>query len=184
MWNDQLYLESLSIYTILLYTENAHHKSVLMINQDMICHQDMLCKHNVYFSAPLKMHKQIYSTNSKQSSMSSYLNLLSSPLLKIHITRQLLSQSKTEKDQNLRHKQGWKKSVCWSKICSCWSFVLTSTLVVTIHLMKTIKALYIYFLQLSCPNGISPMGISGCLPRGKPAATESPFPTYGGCWVF
>ena len=29
-----------------------------------------------------------------------------------------------------------------------------------------------YFLQLYCPDGISPMGNSGCLPRGKPSATE------------
>ena len=32
--------------------------------------------------------------------------------------------------------------------------------------------------------GISPMGNSGCLPRGKPDATESRYPTYGACWVF
>ena len=38
--------------------------------------------------------------------------------------------------------------------------------------------------QLYCPKGISPMGNSGCLPRGKPAATESRYPTYGACWVF
>ena len=25
---------------------------------------------------------------------------------------------------------------------------------------------------------------SGCLPREKPAATESCYPTYGACWVF
>ena len=41
-----------------------------------------------------------------------------------------------------------------------------------------------YFLQLCCPNRISPMGNSGCLPQGKPAATESRYPTYGACWVF
>ena len=28
------------------------------------------------------------------------------------------------------------------------------------------------------------MGNSGCLPRGKPAATGSCYPTYGACWVF
>ena len=28
------------------------------------------------------------------------------------------------------------------------------------------------------PNGISPMGNSGCFPRGKPAATESRYPTF------
>ena len=26
--------------------------------------------------------------------------------------------------------------------------------------------------------------IRGCLPQGKPAATESRYPTYGACWVF
>ena len=41
-----------------------------------------------------------------------------------------------------------------------------------------------HFLQLYCPNGISPMGNSGCLPWGKPAGTESRYPTYGACWVF
>ena len=37
--------------------------------------------------------------------------------------------------------------------------------------------------QLYCLNGISPIKISGCLPRGKPAATGSRYPTYGhaGC---
>ena len=28
------------------------------------------------------------------------------------------------------------------------------------------------------------MGNSGCLPLGKPVATESYYPTYGACWVF
>ena len=32
--------------------------------------------------------------------------------------------------------------------------------------------------------GISPMGYSGCLPSGKPAVTESHYPTYGACWLF
>ena len=41
-----------------------------------------------------------------------------------------------------------------------------------------------YFLQLYCPNGISPMGNSGCLPQGKPAVTELCYPTWGACWVF
>ena len=41
-----------------------------------------------------------------------------------------------------------------------------------------------YFLQLSCPSGISPTGNSGYLPRGKPAVTESRYPTYGACWMF
>ena len=33
------------------------------------------------------------------------------------------------------------------------------------------------------PNEISPMVNSGCRSRGKPAATESRYPTYGACWV-
>ena len=41
-----------------------------------------------------------------------------------------------------------------------------------------------HFLHLYFPNGISPMGNSGCLPRGKPAAAESRYPTYGACWAF
>ena len=39
-------------------------------------------------------------------------------------------------------------------------------------------------IQPYCPNGISPMWNSACIPRGKPAATESRYPTYGACWVF
>ena len=39
-------------------------------------------------------------------------------------------------------------------------------------------------LYLYCPIGISPAENSGCFPRGKPAATESRYPTYGSCWVF
>ena len=39
-------------------------------------------------------------------------------------------------------------------------------------------------LQLYCLDGISPMGTSGWLLRGKPAATESRYPTYSACWVF
>ena len=35
-----------------------------------------------------------------------------------------------------------------------------------------------------CPIGISPVGKSGRFPRGKPAATESRYPTYGACSVF
>ena len=30
----------------------------------------------------------------------------------------------------------------------------------------------------------SPLGNSGCFLRGKPAATESHYPTYSSCWVF
>ena len=41
-----------------------------------------------------------------------------------------------------------------------------------------------HFSQLFCPNEICPMGNPGCLPLGKPAATESRYPTYGAWWVF
>ena len=44
--------------------------------------------------------------------------------------------------------------------------------------------LHFYFLQLHCPDGIFPTGHSVCFPRGKPAATESRYPTYCACWVF
>ena len=47
-----------------------------------------------------------------------------------------------------------------------------------------LKIKKINFLQLYCPNGICPMGNSGCFPQGKPAATESRYPTYCACWVF
>ena len=35
-----------------------------------------------------------------------------------------------------------------------------------------------------CTNGISPMGNSCFFPKGKPAATESRYPTYAACWFF
>ena len=44
--------------------------------------------------------------------------------------------------------------------------------------------LFLHLLQLHCPNGLSPIGYLGCLPWGKPAVTESRYPTYGACWVF
>ena len=50
--------------------------------------------------------------------------------------------------------------------------------------VHTLFNVFINFLQLYCPNGISPMGNSGCFPRGKPAATESRYQTYGANWVF
>ena len=43
--------------------------------------------------------------------------------------------------------------------------------------------LFFLLLQLYCPSRISPMGNSGRFPRGKPAATESRYPTYCACWV-
>ena len=39
-------------------------------------------------------------------------------------------------------------------------------------------------LQLYCSSGVSPMGNSGCLPWGKPAATELRYPTDSACLVF
>ena len=52
------------------------------------------------------------------------------------------------------------------------------------HTYQVYEISYFYFLRLYCPNGISPTGNSGCFPWGKPAATESRYPTYGACWVF
>ena len=40
---------------------------------------------------------------------------------------------------------------------------------------------FLNFLRHYCPNRISPTGNSGCFPRGKPAATESRYPSYGAC---
>ena len=48
---------------------------------------------------------------------------------------------------------------------------------------KLHKPFLSFFLQLYCPIGISPVGNLSCFPRGKPAATESRYPTYGLCWV-
>ena len=46
--------------------------------------------------------------------------------------------------------------------------------------------LYFTFTFYSCivPMGHFVMGNSGCLPLGKPAATESLYPAYDACWVF
>ena len=37
----------------------------------------------------------------------------------------------------------------------------------------------LFFLQLYCPNGISPMGNLGCFPQGKPATTAT---VHAGCF--
>ena len=50
----------------------------------------------------------------------------------------------------------WSVSLCFSVR---WTFH---------HLLK--PQCHFFFLQLYCPNGISPMGKSGCFPHGKPAA--------------
>ena len=43
---------------------------------------------------------------------------------------------------------------------------------------------YIYIYNFYCPIRISSKENVGCFPRGKPAVTESCYPTYGACWVF
>ena len=45
--------------------------------------------------------------------------------------------------------------------------------------------LYFYFSFYNCidPFWITPLVNSGCLPLGKPAATESRYPTYSVCVV-
>ena len=53
-----------------------------------------------------------------------------------------------------------------------------------VSFVKTINYNHCYFLPVYCPIGISLKGNSGCLPRRKPAATKSRYPTYGACWVF
>ena len=53
-----------------------------------------------------------------------------------------------------------------------------------VGLVRNFSFFYFYFLQLYCSNGISLIGNSGCLPRGKPAAIELRYSTYGACWVF
>ena len=49
------------------------------------------------------------------------------------------------------------------------------------HIIYTVR---FYILRLYCSNKISPMGISGCLPCGKPGETKSRYPTHGARWVF
>ena len=56
--------------------------------------------------------------------------------------------------------------------------LLFSFFCVCVYLFKT------FFKQLYCRNGIPPLGNSVCFPQGKPAVTESRYPTYGLWWVF
>ena len=52
-------------------------------------------------------------------------------------------------------------------------------------LFKSYTSHFFYkLLQRYCPSGISPIGNPGCLPQGKPAATELRYPTHCACWVF
>ena len=51
-------------------------------------------------------------------------------------------------------------------------------------LFTLIFTFLLFFLTTVLSRGISPIGNSGCFPRGKPAATESRFPTFCACWVF
>ena len=43
---------------------------------------------------------------------------------------------------------------------------------------------FLNILHLYCPSGISPMGNSGCFPRGEPSATESRYRStvHAGCF--
>ena len=50
---------------------------------------------------------------------------------------------------------------------------------VPIPLFKKIILYKMYY-----PNGISPMRNLACFLWGKPAATESRYPTFSACWVF
>ena len=49
---------------------------------------------------------------------------------------------------------------------------------------EVLAEVFVFFLRLYCAIGISPIRNSGCSPRGKPAATESRYQTYGACWLF
>ena len=50
--------------------------------------------------------------------------------------------------------------------------------------VSAIEAITYFFVTTFYPSGFSPMKYSGSFPWGKPAATESRYPTYGACWVF
>ena len=73
-------------------------------------------------------------------------------------------------------------------VCVVDSFLVVFLSVVVIELFAaaaaaaaiatTAAAIATAFFFHNCSlNGISPMGNSGCLPRGKPSATESCYPT-------
>ena len=62
------------------------------------------------------------------------------------------------------------------------TFVSSCALVVVAIIFLFI--LFIYFYNCIVPLGFLPCEIRICFPRGKPAATESRYPTYGACCVF
>ena len=72
----------------------------------------------------------------------------------------------------------------------CWVRVWLPAFL-SVGLLSTLERLtwtesYLNFLLTPVLSqcGIYLMGNSGCLPFGKPAVTESCYPTYGACWLF
>ena len=62
----------------------------------------------------------------------------------------------------------------WTLHCNIESGMIMHT--VDLFLCPSTTFSVLYFLQVYCPSGISPMGNLGCLPRGKPAARELHYP--------
>ena len=80
------------------------------------------------------------------------------------------------------HVTNMYQETCHSRIDVFWkySFPNKSEFLKTIFLTFLFKSL----LTTVLPNGISPMGNSGCSSQVKPVATESRYPTYSAYWVF
>ena len=53
-----------------------------------------------------------------------------------------------------------------------------------LKLYHFLKLFEILFTTVLSQGDFSSMGILSCFPRGKPAAAEMHYPTYGACWVF
>ena len=68
---------------------------------------------------------------------------------------------------------------CTLESTACVSLVLLLLLLLLLSLLLLFVCLFCCFYN--CIVGISPLGNSGCFPRGKSAATESRYPSYGAC---
>ena len=80
-------------------------------------------------------------------------------------------------------KVGYVKSGCGEKT---YAMKLNQPLLCLLcsHYHCSLSLKIFFYIQLYCPTAISSMGNSGCLPWGKPAATELRYPTHSTCWVF
>ena len=78
----------------------------------------------------------------------------------------------------------WKRLFCHLSYCDfLWQRVSFHPFTFLLSFFFFHFFFYSLFTAASSrPNGISPMGNSGCFPRGKLAATESRYPSYCARW--